>query len=161
MHTSLFHPLNAHDPPTPAYSTSAPSLGLPPASQGFAANSGSGTRFAIELPLSDTSAAATISLVAATLSAVPVAAARGATIVYADAAAAAAARASGQARAWELQEACRQEQLSGLLLLVAPGPQDVSRGVEDVTAVGCKACMCWWQEAAGSDSQASPLYKGN
>jgi hypothetical protein len=139
MHTPLIHALHAHAPPTPAHSTSAPSPGLPLTPQGFAANSGSDTRFAIELPLSDTSAAATISLVAATLSAVPAAAARGATIVYADAAAAAAARASGQARAWELQEACRQEQLSGLLLLVAPGPQDVSRGLGGVTL------SCWLQ----------------
>jgi hypothetical protein len=66
--------------------------------------------------------------------------------VYADAAAAAAARTSGQARAWELQEACRQEQLSGLLLLVAPGPQDVSR----VWGMGqCAGAHCIERTAAG------------
>ncbi|MEW5307292.1 MAG: hypothetical protein WDW36_009699 [Sanguina aurantia] len=109
----------------------------------------SGTRFAVEIPLLESSGAATAALACSFLTALqqqrqaasPVsssskAAALGnVTLVFADAAAASAAAAQvptlyglvgSTVRVWNLVEACRQSSLGGLLVMVAPAVADVA-----------------------------------
>lgn len=108
----------------------------------------SGTRFAVEIPLLESSGTATATLACSFLASLqqqrqaasPVsssskAAALGnVTLVFADAAAASAAAAQvptlglvgSTVRVWGLVEACRQSSLGGLLVMVAPAVADVS-----------------------------------
>lgn len=101
-------------------------------SQGFSGSKGEASRFALEIPLADSSAAATASLAAAVLADLG-ADGRKFTVVYADEAA---ARVGGP-RAMALQAACRQASLSGPLMIVAPKVADVS-GYSRI----CRTCWC-------------------
>ncbi|MEW5309438.1 MAG: hypothetical protein WDW38_001327 [Sanguina aurantia] len=108
----------------------------------------SGTRFAVEIPLLESSGTATATLACSFLTSLqqqrqaasPVsssskAAALGnVTLVFADAAAASAASArvptlglvGSTVRVWGLAEACRQSSLGGLLVMVAPAVADIA-----------------------------------
>jgi hypothetical protein len=102
---------------------------LPFAAQGFGAKPaggpapGGGTRFAVELPVADTSAAATAALAGGVLARLPPGPWR---VVFADEAAARASAGAGPARGVHLREACRGAALDGPLLIVAPCVADVS-----------------------------------
>jgi hypothetical protein len=98
--------------------------------QGFSSAAGAstapaGNRFAIELPLADTSAAGAVAFTQSVLREVQRSAPGAATLVFADAEAATAANAMGL-RCWHLPQACREERLEGLLVLVGPAVEDVS-----------------------------------
>ena len=100
------------------------------AKSGASGSSGGGsgsTRFAVELPVADTSAAATARLAADLVRRLPAAPGGGWTAGVSDAAAAAAAAsAPGVARALQLREACRADALGGALLIVAPSTAEVA-----------------------------------
>jgi hypothetical protein len=104
-----------------------------PRPQGFGAKTAGGggnggyQRFAVELPVADTSPAATAALALEVLKLLPGAPAAW-QIVYADPAAAAAAARAGQARAQPLRDACRAEALGGPLLIVSPTIAEVRGG---------------------------------
>ncbi|KIY97141.1 hypothetical protein MNEG_10820 [Monoraphidium neglectum] len=101
------------------------------AKKGFGAKTAGGggnggyQRFAVELPVADTSPAATAALALEVLKLLPGAPAAW-QIVYADPAAAAAAARAGQARAQPLRDACRAEALGGPLLIVSPTIAEVA-----------------------------------
>ncbi len=103
-----------------------------PHTQGFGAKAGGAgaagggyQRFAVELPVADVSPAACARLASDMLRRLPGQPAAW-QVVYADAAAAAAGAAAGQARALQLQQACRAAALGGPLLIVAPALADVA-----------------------------------
>lgn len=118
----------------------------PKATKGFGGGGGAGgdaagNRFSVELPVADTSPAATARLAqeVLTLAGMPTGGKGGCLVVFAsaEAAKAAATALGGGAQALELRAACQAEALGGPLLLVAPGIADVS--------LACGACMHLWQ----------------
>jgi hypothetical protein len=112
----------------------------PHAPQGFSGGGvSSSTRFAIELPVADQGAASTAQVAGGVVKQLERAAGKMA-VVYADAAAAEAARRSpGQHQVLSLQQACQQDSLSLPLLLVAPGVEDVRSGG------AAAACLVGWR----------------
>jgi hypothetical protein len=109
--------------------------GKPKVAKGFGGpstgSSTGGTRFAVELPVADTSPTSLAGLTQQILALAGASAGKGdVTMVFAEASAskAAAGAAGGRGRVLQLREACRADSLAGLLCIVAPSVADVGAG---------------------------------